>query len=322
MLIFSSCSPAYVAQSAAGHADLLIRRRSIAGALKDRRTPPTLRAQLETAQSARGFAFERMGLQSSRDYSSYVMIDRPAVTWLVSASRRTSLEPYEWRFPLAGRFPYKGHFAKTRALAERDRLEGSGWDACVSGAAAYNTPLPLSDPLPSSALSLSTGALAALLVHELSHGTLRSVDMSFNEAACEFLGRRGAEQYLAERFGGDSAELADYRRELAQDRAIDEAFLRLRARLAALYAEPAADAEKLARRQPIFDEAGTELRKLGVLLERLNNAVVTTHRVYHDDLPFAALLERCGGDWRRFVAALKDLDSKRPAAALREAMSR
>jgi predicted aminopeptidase len=295
----AGCSPIYVAQSAAGHADLLIRRKSIETALKDPRTPPSLRAPLETAASARKFAFERMGLARSRDFSTYVLIDRPAVTWLVSASSRTALSPYQWRFPFAGRFPYKGYFTKKDALAERDRLEAAGWDASVGGAAAYNTPLPLSDPLPSPALSYSTGALAALMIHELSHGSLEIADMAVNEAAAQFIGVRAARQYLAERFGDASPEAAVYEKELEKDAAVDAAFARLRSKLSALYAEPVSDEEKLRRRAPLFEAAKAELG-----YERLNNAVVTAHGVYHEERGLAALFETCGRDWRRFLAEL------------------
>src|SRR5262249_29253930 len=162
-----------------------------------------------------------------------VMIDRPAVTWLVSGSRRTRLEAYEWSFPIVGRFPYKGYFDKKRALAERDRLEREDWDASVGGAAAYKTPLPISDPLPSSALDESTGALAGLLIHELTHGTVSfKNETEFDESLADFVGQRGAQLYLAKRFGADSPELAAYRDELAGDTAADSVFARLREDLA------------------------------------------------------------------------------------------
>lgn len=318
----SACSPVYVFQSAAGHAGLLIHRKSIAKALKDPKTPPALRAKLETARTARQFAFDVVGLKKTSDFSSYVMIGRPAVTFLVSASRRTALEPYEWWFPLAGTFPYKGYFEKSRAVSERDRLERAGWDATVSGAAAYKTPLPFSDPLPSSALDFSTGALAALLIHEFTHGTVYFKDhMEFNESAADFVGRAAAQDYLARRFGAGSKELSDYRAELQGDQAAETVFEELYAELQALYASPLSDEDKLARRQPLFDRAQAALEKLGYRPGTLNNAVVTANRVYHSDLPFQALFERCGRDWPRFIAALESLDPKDPSSDLRRAVS-
>ena len=316
--LLSSCSPVYVFQSASGHAGLLIHRKSIAKALKDPKTPPDLRAKLETAQTARQFAFDVVGLRKTSDFSTYVMIGRPAVTYLVSASRRTKLEPYEWWFPIAGTFPYKGYFKKSRAVALRDKLEREGWDAAVSGAAAYKTPLPFSDPLPSSALDFSTGALAGLLIHEFTHGTVYFKDhMEFNESAADFVGRTAAQDYLARRFGADSKELADYRAELRGDQAAETVFQELYAELDALYASPISDDDKLARRQPLFDRAQAALEKLGFQPGKLNNAVVTANRVYHSDLPFQALFERCGRDWPRFIAALKSLDARDPAGDLR-----
>ena len=313
-----ACSPLYVLQSAAGHADLLLRRRSIERALKDPRLPPDLRAKLDTADSARRFAFESLGLKKSRDFTTYALIDRSAVTYLVSGSPRTKLQAYEWWFPIAGRFPYKGYFVKARALAERDRLETKGFDASVSGAAAYKTPLPFTDPLPSSALDFSTGSLAALLIHELTHGTVYFKNHSdFDEALAQFAGEQGARRYLAARFGAESPELAAYLKELEGDAAADGVFSRLREKLLALYGGPAPDAEKLEARRPLFAAAQAELEALGFHYKVLNNSVVVAHEVYHSDLPFAALLERCGGDFPKFVAALKTLDPQDPAGALR-----
>ncbi len=315
----AACSPWYVMEAAANHAEMLAHRRSIEKALKDPKMPPELRAKLETAESARRFAFQAMGLKKSSDFSTYVMIGRPAVTYLVSASPRTALAPHEWWFPIAGSFPYKGYFDKKKALRERDRLEREeNLDAAVSGAAAYKTPLPFSDPLPSSALDFSTGALAALLIHEFTHGTVYFKSrMEFNEALADFVGRRGAQQYLAQRFGPDSRELADYRKELADEQAAEDVFGELYDELHALYSSRASDQEKLARRQPLFDQAQARLQKLGFNPGKLNNAVVTANRVYHSDLPFDAFFKRNGGDWRRFIAALKSLDKKDPSADLR-----
>jgi predicted aminopeptidase len=314
----SGCSPIYAIQSAAGHADLLIHRRSISDSLQDPRTPPALRASLLTADSSRRFAFEKLGLERSKDFSSWSPIDRDAVTYLVTGSRRTKLEPYEWSFPLVGRFPYKGYFKQSRALKEKERLEKKGWDAMVGGAIAYRTPLPFADPLPSPALQLSTGSLAALLVHELAHGTVYFKNQTeFDESAAEFIGEEGAQRYLAERFGPGSPELAEYRKELERERKADAVYSRLRAKLEALYSGPGEEADKLEKRKPLFAEAVRELRGLGFDAAGLNNAAVVGHGTYHADLPFRALLERFGGDFPHFVAELRSLDKKDPEGDLR-----
>ena len=318
LLAAAACSPVYVLQSAAGHADLLLRRRSIDKALKDPRTPPPLRAELETAASARAYAFEALGLRKTSDFSTYAPIGRSAVTYIVSGSRRTSLEGYSWWFPFIGSFPYKGYFDKKRAVAERDRLEKRGWDAFVGGAAAYKTPLPFSDPLPTSALDASTGAVAALLIHELAHGTVYFKDHSdFDESMAQFVGEQGAKRYLASRFGASSPELAAYETELRDEAAADGVIAGLREKLEALYAGRESEAEKLADRVPLFEQAKQDLKALGYDYKVMNNAVVVAHGVYHGDLPFGKLLEKCGGDFPKFIAALKALDRRDPAADLR-----
>jgi predicted aminopeptidase len=308
----------YALQSAAGHADLLARRKPIAKVLKDPRTTPQVRARLETVLDARQFAFQALGLKKSGDFTSYAAIDRPVVTYLVSGSKRVSLEAYEWSFPFVGRFPYKGYFKRERAAAERDRLEAMGWDASIGGASAYKTPLPFSDPLPSSALDASTGAVAALIIHELAHGTVYFKNKTeFDEALAQFVGQEGARRFLAERYGKDSREFAAYAKELDEAAAAGVVMTVLRSKLEALYASQIPDAQKLERRKPLFEAAKKDLDALGWRYPYLNNAVVVAHGVYHADLPFAALLAKHGGDFPKFVAALKSLDPKDPAGDLR-----
>jgi predicted aminopeptidase len=314
----SGCSPMYAIQSAAGHADLLIHRRKISDSLQDPRTPPAIRASLLTADTSRKFAFDKLGLERTKDFSSWSPIDRDAVTYLVSGSRRTKLEPYTWSFPLIGRFPYKGYFKESRAQKEKERLEKKGWDATVGEAVAYRTPLPFADPLPSPALQLSTGSLAALLVHELAHGTVYFKNQTeFDESAAEFIGHEGAQRYLADRFGPDSPVLAAYRKDLEREAKADAVLSRLREKLEALYSGPDGDPEKLEKRKPIFAEASDELKSLGFSGTGLNNAAVVAHQTYHADLPFRALLDRCGGDFPRFIAELRSLDKKDPESDLR-----
>ena len=314
VLLLAGCSPIYVVQSAAGHADLLLRRRSIKAALADPRTPAEVRGPLRTAVDAKRFAVETMGLAKNGDYETWVELDRPAVTWLVSASSRVKLEAYEWSFPPVGRYPYKGFFKRERALRERDRMEAKGYDAVVRGAAAYNTPLPVSDPLPSPVLKWSTGSLAALMIHETCHGSIKFKDrMAFNESACEFVGERGAMDFLKDQ----PEAAAAYKKELAEGEAAAAIYEKLGRDLEALYGQAIPDLEKIERRRPLFDAAKAELENLGYRVDRLNNASVTAHRVYHDELPFAGLLEKEGGDWKRFLSAVKNLDPKDPAADLR-----
>ena len=323
LALLSACSPAYVARSASGHAGLLWRRRSIAETIADPATPPERKKKLELVVDVRRFAFESLALKRSRDYETWTPVKGEALTWLVSASPRTKLEPHLFRFPLIGSFPYKGHFRRDLADAEAAELEKKGYDATVSGAATYHTGLPISDPLPSTLLSWSDADLAETLIHELTHGTVSFKDRTdFNEALAVWLGARGVEAYLVARDGPDSARLKEWRDGNAANGRREALYGELRARLAALYGGPGTEADKLGKRRAVFEWARAEAKARGLapLREPLNNAVVLAHELYApDDAPFDALFERCGRDWPKTIAALKSLDRRDPFGALRAA---
>jgi predicted aminopeptidase len=318
-----ACSPAYVARSAAGEAGLLWRRRSIAKTLVDPRTPPGLRGKLALVPEIRRFAFERLALKRSRDYTTWTPVKGPALTWLVSASDRLRLRAHLFRFPLVGAFPYQGWFRRDLAERQAASLEARGLDATVSGAAAYNTPLPVSDPLPSTLLEYDDGELAQILIHELTHGTVWFTGHDdFDEAVAMWAGARGAALFLTERFGADSPQMKRWRADQTEEARRDALYREIRDRLKALYAGPGTDAEKLEKRKGVFAwaRAQAKARGLAPLPEPLNNAVVLAHELYAPDFaPFDALFEKNGRDWARTISALKALDPRDPFAALRRA---
>lgn len=310
LCLFCACSPVYVARSASGHAGLLWRRRPLARTIADPKTSPELRKKLETVAAVRGYAFDKLALKRTRDYETWTPVKGSVLTWLVSASERLRLQSYEFRFPLAGSFPYKGHFRKDLAEREAAELEMKGYDAAVSGAAAYNTPLPVSDPLPSSLLSYGEGDLAETLIHELAHGTVYFKNRTeFDEAVATWIGRRGAEAFLLERFGAESAEMKDWKDGLAGQKRRDDLYRELKDKLTELYGGPADPTEKMARRKAAFEWARREALQRGVkLAEPVNNASVLAHSLYDPDLaPFDAIFEKNGRDWPKTLAAFKAL---------------
>ncbi len=318
----SACSPVYVIKAAAGHTSLLLHRKSIEKTVGDPKTPPDVKSKLELVLDARRFAFDTLKLRRSSDYSTWTPVQGDVLTWLVEAAAELALEPYSFKFPLIGSFPYKGYFKKADAQAEAKGLEGRGYDVTIQGAAAYKTPLWISDPLPSSVLSYPPGELAGLLIHELTHGTVFFKSQTeFNETLAEFVGQTGSQQFLSKRFGKDSKELADYRKSLDDDQRASAVFDGLYRELDAIYKSSATAQAKLAAREPVFARGLGELNRAGFDYKKVNNAVVLAHRVYHDEADRAALqaaFDALGGDWARFIAFAKTLDSKDPVADLKK----
>lgn len=302
-----ACSPLYAYRSAAGHLGLLWRQRSIEKTIADPATAPGRREHLKLVLDARRFAVEHVGLSPSRDYRDWTPVDG-AVTWLVYACPQDSLTPRSFFG-----YPYKGHFRREQAEREAAAWEKKGFDATVVPASAYNTPLPISDPLPSSVLLYSPGDLAELIIHEFTHGTVNTRDQSFNEAMASWVGERGVKEYLSERFGPDSPELAEWESGRARSETLGVLYDELAKLLEEHYKKGGPGREKL------FDWARAEAAKTGLQLpEKLNNAVVASHRTYRGEPAlFDALHEKNGGDWRKTVASLKALNRRSPWDALR-----
>lgn len=317
--MLASCSPIYVAKVATGHAGLLWHRRSIEKAVRDPKTPAELKAKLEVVAAARQFAFDRMGLKRSREYSTYSIVKGPYLTYLVEACEKLRFQPYLWHFPIIGSFPYKGHFNPKDAQAEADALASKGFDTYIGGVAAYNTPLWFSDPVPSTVLSYEPGELSDLIIHELTHSTVffkNNVD--FNESLATFVGGQGAKDFLAQRYGADSKELKDFLKSRYDEARFGREMDELYAELDSVYKSSATDAEKLARRETVFAPALSRLNGEGYHYKTLNNAVVMAHKVYHKDLAdFERAYEAEGRDWPKTIGFLKGLDRRDPMADLR-----
>lgn len=322
---FLACSPVYVLKSAAGHGGLLWRKQSIAKALADERTPEPLKRKLALVRDIRSFAFETMALKPSRDYTTFTALDRPYVTVLVTASEKTRFRQYQWWFPFVGRVPYKGHFSQEDALREKGRLEKKGYDVYLGQAAAYNTPLWFSDPLPSPVLDYSPGGLASLLIHEFVHGTIFIGDeMGFNESLAEYIGNQGAEEFLTRRYGSASAELREFREDARREGEVAAVFNELYARLEDLYQSGQDAPAKLKAREEHFLWGARRLEEVSGRQETapLNNASILAHRLYHEDLSdFASAYERCGRDWKKTIAYFKSLNKKDPRGDLKRKLS-
>lgn len=313
-LLTTACSPVYVYKAWRGQSRILSARRPIQRVLEDPATTPALKEKLRLVLDARRYAFETVGIPETDNYSDYAAVEGPAASWVVSASKRTRLEPKTWWFPFVGKVPYKGYFDRRDAEAERDALERRDWDAYFGGVSAYSTLRWFRDPVLSTMLAQPPGEQAELILHELTHtAVFHKGQVDFNETLATFVGETAGQAFLAARFGEDSLEVADYRRGLAERelraKTVDELF----GELDALYRGAGADAEKLRLRAAVFERYQARLR-----LKTLNNAVVLAHRRYRCDLSdFRRALEKAGGDWRKFLEEMRALDRRRPREDLK-----
>ncbi|MBI5494197.1 MAG: aminopeptidase [Deltaproteobacteria bacterium] len=292
----------YVPQAVRGQAQLLLTGREVAAVVADPQTDPNTRALLSHVGAVKRFA-RAQGLTPTSSYERFVDVGRTAVVWVVSAAPPLSLEPVRWDVPVLGPFPYLGWFSQEDAAWHARRLRAQGLDVDVRPASAYSTLGWTRDPVLSTMLGRgpdAAGQLADVLLHESVHATLHVPgDTAFNEGLASFLAEQLTPRFLAEQFGAESAEARAWADTVSSSERRAARMHQAARALQALYASPL----------PVHDKLARKWRAIALLREELgtarwlNNASLAQFLVYESASgAFAALLARCDGDTRRFLA--------------------
>jgi predicted aminopeptidase len=315
LLCLAGCAgPSWYAQAVSGHLELMRQREPIAGLVASPDTDPALAAQLRTAEAARRFAIEHLGLPDTGSYTRFVRTGRDAVTWNVVATPEFALEPRRWCFAVAGCVPYRGYFDREGARRFADAQRDRGYDVSVAPALAYSTLGWFDDPLLDTMLRLGDARLAATLFHEMAHEQLYlRGDARFNEAFASFVEARGLARWLESR--GETEALERWRR----NRRVAAEFRTLvdetRQALERLYLSDEPPAVMRHEKQAAFDRLRMAYRARvanawdgiepvpGSFLDDANNASLALIETYSGGLcAFAKLFDEAGADFDTFYA--------------------
>jgi predicted aminopeptidase len=326
-LAVQGCGTLYVAQAAKGQLQLLSARKPIDRVLANPRTPPELRARLESVQAAREFAWRELGLPNNKSYTTYADLGREYVVWTVTATPEFSVEPQEWCFPVVGCVAYRGYFKEASARKFAARWHARGFDTMVDGTPAYSTLGKFNDPILNTMMSYGDDELASILFHELSHQLIYIADdTAFNEAFAVAVEQEGLARWLKSR--GRESELVRYRKRRERQAESLGVIRRYRAELKTLYASGIADDVMRSRKASVFarlvEELGAIDRRYSVrsgIVEDLqghpNNARLASLATYYDCVPgFERMLAENDHDLPRFYAAVREL-AKLPRAERR-----
>jgi predicted aminopeptidase len=321
-LLVQGCGTLYVAQAAKGQLQLLSARKPIDRVLADPKTPPGLRARLESVQAAREFAWRELGLPNNKSYTTYADVGREYVVWTVVATPEFSVEPHEWCFPIVGCVAYRGYFKESSARRFAAKWHARGFDTMVGGTPAYSTLGRFSDPILNTMMSYGDDELASILFHELSHQVVYVADDSaFNEAFAVAVEQEGLARWLESR--GRESELARYRKRRERQAESLAVIRRYRAVLQSLYASGISVDVMRARKATVFAQLVEELAAIDArysvksgIVEDLsgqpNNARLASLATYYDCVPgFERMLAANDHDLPRFYAAVREL-AKRP----------
>jgi len=304
---------------------------SLDEALKDPQLTDEQKRKIQLAQRARDFAEKELSLKPTKNYTNFVMLDRPYVTYVVSAAPKWQLKSFQWHYPIVGSMPYKGFFNEADAKKEEENLQKENLDTYMRGVSAYSTLGWFKDPLLSSMLRYKDYDLVNTIIHETVHATLYiKHEADFNERMAVFLGNRGAEIFYSQDEGPNSPTLKTVKNENADDKLFSTWMSGKLKTLEAWYEALPKDQQIDELRQKQFTQLQDDFKK--ELLPKLktetykkfqntklNNARLLVYRTYMQDLSdFEKLFEKTGKDFKKFLEECKSLEKEKdPVAALK-----
>lgn len=309
---------------------LLNKRVPIEKALNDPSLTADEKQKLEIAQEARQFAETTLHLKPTKNYTSYVKLDRPYVTYVVSAAPKWQLEHHLWSYPFVGKMPYKGFFNEESAKEEQEELKKKDLDTFMRGVSAYSTLGWFNDPLLSSMLRYKDYDLVNTIIHETVHATIyikNSAD--FNERLAVFLGNKGAEMFYRNREGNEAPTLKQVENENKDEKIFSEFISQEIKDLGEWYKTQSEHSEdiRIARikeiqsrfEKNIKSKLHSESYKRFAEIE-LNNARLLVYKTYVQDLSdFEKLYELSGKDISVFLEKCRSLEKhKNPEQGLKE----
>jgi predicted aminopeptidase len=334
-VLLNGCQIGYLVNNGYEQAKLLNSRVPIKKILQDPNVDETTKTKLALAMDAKDFAQNRLHLKSTKNYTTYVDLKRPYVTYIVSAAPKDELKFYTWYFPIVGSVPYKGYFQKSKADHEADSLANEGYDVYVRGVSAYSTLGWFNDPVLSSMVRYSDYDLVNTIIHETVHATLYiSSNANFNERLATFLGDLGARLYYQEK-RPDQLKTLDEMKFEDNDQRIFSAYISQQIKeLEIWYKDHREDSDLLTTREEQFKKI-KDLFTKDILPQlkttkfshfgetTLNNAKLMGYKLYMNDLgDFEKLSQIFNNDYEKILNYCRSLaKSKNPESTLKTFIS-
>jgi len=314
------CQFGYYLHSAYHQTKLIGSRQSLQKVLRGTHLSDAQKAKLRLVQEVKTFAESTLGLKASRNYTSFVQIDGPYVTYIVQAAHALELKPYLWKFPLIGDVPYKGYFKKSMADDEASAFNANEFDTYVRGVSAYSTLGWFEDSVLSTMLRYEDYELADVIIHETVHTTLFIKSAAeFNERMATFMGQEGMKLFYRSQGEAGAAALKKAEDD-AHDRQLFSHFITRENRdLKKWYEDNKGQVtteRKAARLKELKDRYATELKPRfkgpgyrDFERRELNNALLLAYQTYEHSLSdFEKLFQYFAGDFKKTLHYLKGLE--------------
>jgi predicted aminopeptidase len=312
-ILLCSC---YVTAQGAHYLGLRSKAVPVAQALRDPQTSPEVRVLLERVGEIRKFAIRELGLKDTKSYTSIAKLDSDRLVTVVSACAELSFDRFMWRYPLVGRFPFRGYFIPSEAEEEVARLKARGFDTIARPVEAFSTLGWITDPLFSYMARYSEAEIADLILQETTHATIFVKGQgNFDEEISAFVGNKGSLLWLESKYGEHSPQVDELRKTRADDAAFSDWLLATAEELQKDYASSKTIAEKRAQKAAIIATRAAEFKSKysqnfvsddykDFPMETLNNAYIDLYRIYQGEPElYKDYYERiCASSLKRFVA--------------------
>lgn len=323
----------YLINNAYHQGRILKRAVPIDDVLSDEKINAEIKKKLILAQSAKKFAEDFLKLKKTKNYSTYVQLDGPYVTYVVSAAPKNELTYYTWWFPIVGSVPYKGYFKPEPANELAKDLQEQNYDTVVRGVSAFSTLGWFRDPVLSSMTQYQDMDLVNTIIHETVHATLYiSNNANFNERLATYLGDLGTRLFYQQQGSTVYTQIAKSIEDDEYDQKIFTEFISQEIKkLEQWYAIHKNDADILTAREVQFlsiksiflKDIKSKLktkRYLNFDKTEINNARLLGFKLYLNDLSdFQKLNDHFQSDFSKILEYCKSLqDEKDPEASLKE----
>jgi predicted aminopeptidase len=318
----SGCSPFYVMRAAYEEGKILWRREPIADFIERPGIAADTKEKLALVLAVREYAKKTLKLNVGRSYSTYSYVDRPDLTYILTAAPKTELKPYTWWFLVVGRVPYKGYFSREEAETAAEELRADGYDTNVRTSAAFSTLGWFDDPLLGHLLKYDKVTLAEVIFHELFHSTLYVKGAgNFNESVANFVGGHAAIDFFRDKFGEGSAEHQRAVRNWEAELEFSGFIERFAGALTELYTRNIPYEDKLRLREAVFSQFKNEWaerlasrsthRFRGFAYQPMNNALIIHYQLYLRNLEiFESIYQAEGQSLVRTIAVIRDAVEK------------
>lgn len=311
-LLLTGCQLGYLIQSGYHQALLIKNQEDINEALKSKTLTDEQKRKIQLAVDAKLFAQEHLGLAITKNYTTYVQLDRPYVSYLVQAALPMELKYHYWKFPIVGKIPYKGYFKEEDAKKEAQKFKDQGLDTFVRGVRAFSTLGWLKDPILSPMTSYSDDDLVNLIIHETTHATLYIKSAAdFNEQLATFVGNKGTELFYIQKEGKNSTTLQLIKNKNKDDVIFSQFIQKELSELENWYAQKPDPSLKEKR----LEEIKEKFKKLNFKTDsykyfskmNLNNAVLLGYKTYFNDLSQFEVVYSKSQNMKDFIQKMKSL---------------